>query len=223
MTEPTKPKRKPIDLASLLEKIGDQTERQLKVFSEEIRAETKREIARLEERVGTSTRVETVPLDDVDGAIAQIPGQAVTLNDLGVQCFYAGDPDRAVEHLEKAVELDPNLMEAWNNLAFAYSASNRTEKAMKAFSKAIELSPERTELINNRAVLTMLSGNPGDALANLEEARQDKEQDIAVLLNLAQAYHAMGREARAVEAWRAAAAIDPENPEAARYVRQYYE
>ena len=224
MSEPTeKPKRKPIDLASLLEKIGDQMEGQLKAFSEEIREETRREIARLEARVGDAPSVETVPLDEVDGVAAPAPNQAVTRNDLGVQAFYNNDLTRAIDYLEGAVELDPDLMEAWNNLAMAYSASNRTEKAMKAFAKAVELSPERAELINNRAVLTLLSGNPGDALASLEEARQDNDHDLAVLLNLAQAYHAMGREAQAVEAWRAAAEIDPENPEAARYAREYYE
>ncbi len=80
-----------------------------------------------------------------------------------------------------------------------------------------------SELINNKAVLTMLKGNPGDALTLLEEATQNHGHDISTLLNLAEAYRAMGQQARAVEVWKQVAAIDPDQPEATRHLRQYYQ
>ncbi|MDJ0835720.1 MAG: tetratricopeptide repeat protein [Acidobacteriota bacterium] len=216
------PRRQDPEFQDFLDKIGgyigSEIASKLEAFGKEIRRQNRSDLARLEQRLSGNDSVNTVPLDDTGS-----PEESLMLNDRAVQAFYRGELEEAMQLLEQAVSVNAGLVEAWNNLGMVYSAMNRTEKALKAFEKALELAPEHTDLINNRAVLAMVRGNPGDALAMLEEARQNKAHDIAVLLNLAQAYQAVGRDAKAVATWKEVLAVDPAQPEAMRLLRRFYQ
>jgi len=50
------------------------------------------------------------------------------------------DNQRAIEELKKAVELDPEMGMAWNNLGMAYFQSGRPTKAEEAFREALSIS-----------------------------------------------------------------------------------
>lgn len=204
--------------SKLVHNISDMMNDLLSAFADQMRDETRRELGRLEQRLTSGDPLQTVALDDTNPT-----GSASELNDRAVHYFYRNQLDESVKLLEQAVMQEPTLTAAWSNLAMVNSALNRTEKAIKSFQKALELSPQQTELLNNQAVLTMLKGNPGDALAMLEEARRNHDQDVSVLLNLAQAYQAVGDEGKAVEVWKQVLHIDPEQPEANRCLRQFYE
>jgi len=208
-------------LDRLSQHMCDEMDRRVERLGQEILEETANQMALLEQKLQARSPLDTVPLDEV--APLGSVNEAVARNDLAVQLFYGNELERAAQLLEEATRERPDFVEAWNNLAMVYSALNRTGKAVDAFSKAAALAPDRVELINNKAVLTMLKGNPGDALTLLEEASQNHAHDIGILLNLAEAYRAMGQQARAVEVWKQVAAIDPDQPEATRHLRQYYQ
>lgn len=148
--------------------------------------------------------------------------EAIHLNDYGVQLYYRNQLDQAAQALEDALEVQPDLTEAWNNLGVVYTGLNRPEKAIAAFQKAAECDPQRTDYLNNQGVLALLEAKPEKALELFEEAVVSKDREVAVLLNLAQAYLALSFHGRAVQAWKMVLTIDPHQVEATQNLRQYY-
>ena len=50
-----------------------------------------------------------------------------------------GDAKRSIEHLEKALRIDPDYMEAHNNLGVSYMGLNQYNKAAAEFQKTVDL------------------------------------------------------------------------------------
>jgi tetratricopeptide (TPR) repeat protein len=59
------------------------------------------------------------------------------------------DEDGARVQLEKALELDPNIPAAYNNLANIYGHEGPTKKAFEYYAKAIELNPNESVYYHN--------------------------------------------------------------------------
>lgn len=56
--------------------------------------------------------------------------------------FQAGDIRSSMQHLERAIQIDPDYMEAHNNLGVRYMRLEQYEKALTEFQKTIVLDPE---------------------------------------------------------------------------------
>jgi adenylate cyclase len=82
--------------------------------------------------------------------------QAASLdeNDPWVQCglglteFIAKDPDTAIAHYRKAIELNPNFALAYGYLSLQLAYAGEAEAAIEAGHKAIRLSPRDPELFH---------------------------------------------------------------------------
>jgi type IV pilus assembly protein PilF len=62
--------------------------------------------------------------------------------DMGMVWLAKGDPDEAIGHLKKSLELAPSLAEAHYWLGFSYQRLNRPREAAAAFETAARLSPD---------------------------------------------------------------------------------
>ena len=62
---------------------------------------------------------------------------------LGTHYLKAGDGVRAVEHLERAVALDPAYSAAWKLLGKAREQAGREPEAMDAYRRGIEAADKR--------------------------------------------------------------------------------
>ena len=60
--------------------------------------------------------------------------------------------DEAIVQYTKAIELDPELAEAYNNRGIAYGQKGESDNAIADFDKVIELDPERVEAYNLRGI-----------------------------------------------------------------------
>lgn len=149
--------------------------------------------------------------------------ESFRLNDYGVQLYYDRRWEQAVRMFEDASRVNPKSVEIWSNLGAALTALGMTERAVSAFRQAAALDAEALELRNNRAVLALLQTKPEKALEILEKAAVDFQQEVTVLLNLAQAWLALDRHDKAVETWKTILAIDPAQEEAQQHLRQYYQ
>ena len=58
---------------------------------------------------------------------------------LGSDYLGADEHILAAEHLQRAVELDPNYSAAWKLLGKAHAVQNRTAEAIDAYRKGIEV------------------------------------------------------------------------------------
>jgi lipopolysaccharide biosynthesis regulator YciM len=71
------------------------------------------------------------------------PESAKAYNDQGVAIRMNGDHKQAIEYFSKAIEIDPNYAEAYNNRGLSYASSQigNFDLALSDFSKVIELNP----------------------------------------------------------------------------------
>jgi len=113
---------------------------------------------------------------------------AVALNDLALELWKDGkysNPRKAIEILNKAVELDPGYAMAYNNKGTAYAVLKEYIKAIQNFDKAIELDPGYAMAYRSRGL--------GYAYLNQHiKAIDDFDRLIALKPGNASGYHNRG-------------------------------
>src|SRR3989338_4167182 len=65
--------------------------------------------------------------------------RAILHNNRGVTALYENNVERALFEFKTATEVNPNYVEAWNNLGLAYKFKGQMELAIQALKRAIEL------------------------------------------------------------------------------------
>lgn len=76
----------------------------------------------------------------------------------------------ALNDCNEAIQLDPELLIAYNNRGLANQSLERFEEALADFTRAIEGHRQFADPVNNRGALHMQLGNAEAALADLNEA-----------------------------------------------------
>jgi tetratricopeptide (TPR) repeat protein len=61
----------------------------------------------------------------------------------GEAAFSKGDMERAIEHYERALKLDPKLYEAPLYIGDAYNTSGKRDKAYESYARAVAIDPNR--------------------------------------------------------------------------------
>ncbi len=62
--------------------------------------------------------------------------------DLGLKSVQAGDYERALASLQKAVQDDPRNADAWNYIGFSQRNLKRFDQSLTAYQKALEINPD---------------------------------------------------------------------------------
>ena len=87
-------------------------------------------------------------IQTIEKLLAASPEHAQAHNDLGVLLYRAGDKNLALDHYEKAVQLDPNNTTFQKNLADFYCIEQRQfEKAMRIYVRILENHAEDVETL----------------------------------------------------------------------------
>ena len=96
------------------------------------------------------------------------PGEMISIHDLAIpakaakefqrsmKAFQSGDFPTAAGHLEKAIQIAPEFVQAHNNLGAAYIHLQEYESAVTQLQKAIELAPNVEESYNNLGMALLL-------------------------------------------------------------------
>jgi tetratricopeptide (TPR) repeat protein len=84
--------------------------------------------------------------------------------------FGYDDPDKAIEELNKALEIDPNYSDAFNSLGLYYRYQGDFEKALELTKKYASVSPDQANPIDNLANLYFREGRIDEAIAKFKEA-----------------------------------------------------
>lgn len=104
---------------------------------------------------------------------------------------------RARPLVERALELDPGLGEAYAVLGLLEMDTTGPEEAIRALKKAIELNPSLPQAYNWLYLATQRAGRPGEALRHLEEAVAVDPLWLAASSNLAGRYRNLGEDEKA--------------------------
>ena len=90
-----------------------------------------------------------------------------------------------IEYYTKAIELDPEFVNAYNNRGYAYINLGEYQKAIDDCSKAVEIDPKLASAYNNRGVAYI-------NLGKYQKAIDDCSKAIEIDPKLANAYNSRG-------------------------------
>jgi predicted O-linked N-acetylglucosamine transferase (SPINDLY family) len=113
------------------------------------------------------------------------PDDPIPRNELGILLMQQGDLAEAVAHLERALELRPDLVAVGNNLGLALLSLGRVEDARLRFEQALGVRPDLAELHNNLGLALQ-------RLGQVEEARGRFEHAVGLLPEWADAHNNLG-------------------------------
>ncbi|MEG4215833.1 tetratricopeptide repeat protein, partial [Microcoleus sp. Pol14C4] len=118
--------------------------------------ERKRELVRIQSLI------------DEDG---QTPKQKAELfYEQGLLYGYAEEYAKAIASYDKALEIKPDLHEAWNNRGNALDDLGRLEEAIASYDKALEIKPDKHEAWYNRGYALDDLGRLEEAIASYDKA-----------------------------------------------------
>jgi tetratricopeptide (TPR) repeat protein len=120
--------------------------------------------------------------------------------------------DLAIADYQKAVEADPKMDVAFYELGATYQAKNQHAKAVGAFTQAIAI--KGTDYYYARCVSNSWLGNFGAAINDCEAASRMKPGNADLLGTLGRLYEDAGQKQKAIDTYRRALAINPNQAEA---------
>jgi tetratricopeptide (TPR) repeat protein len=81
-----------------------------------------------------------------------------------------GYPYEAIENYDKAIERDPNFVEAWNNKGTVLCELGDYQAAIENYDKAIEANPNEPSIWYYRARCNVRKGDMESALKDLNKS-----------------------------------------------------
>ena len=121
-----------------------------------------------------------------------------------------GNTEKAIVHLKRALELDPNSAPVHDTLAQVFWKTGEYELAQEHFRKAVASDPKFSRARNNYAAFLYERGDTRGAIRELEHVVADTlyESRGAAFANLGRAYQKVGDTAKAEEALSRAVKMD---------------
>ncbi len=109
-------------------------------------------------------------LDRVKALAVHYPGDMEIYFRLGSAHYFAGKYEGAVVSYNKALEIDPNLADAYNMLSYVYSYLNEHEKAISTVRNYIALQPDNPNTYDSAFEIYLMAGHYENAYQVCEDA-----------------------------------------------------
>ena len=122
--------------------------------------------------------------------------------------------DPAIGAYETALKLQPDFLDAWNNLGVALKESGLFRDALQAYDNVIALRPDYAECHSNRGYALHAMGKFDEAVARYKVAIVLRPDSAIFYNNLGYSYEAGGLHREACVSCEAAVKVDPAYPEA---------
>ncbi len=128
----------------------------------------------------------------IQSMVDKHPDDLLLKNLLGDYCSWVGDAEQAKVAYQSVLKLDPNFIEALNNMAMILSATGKNlDEAKKAIDQAVELKGPTDYLLDTRAMVRFAMKNYQEAEADLRrairtQARPDRYFHLALVLSAQQ-------------------------------------
>jgi predicted O-linked N-acetylglucosamine transferase (SPINDLY family) len=132
------------------------------------------------------------------------PNHAGAWNYLGVLALQAGQPELALNLMQKSVDLERRDPSAWNNLGEAYRALGRFHEATEMYRRALEISPAHEESHMNLANALKDLGRLEEAAALFRQILVEKPASAMGHFNLGNTLAGLGRGDEAIAEYRRA-------------------
>lgn len=103
-----------------------------------------------------------------------------------------GDKQGAIDYYTRAIKLNPNHADAYNDRGLARLALGDNQGAIADYTQAIKINPRHAEIYNNRGIARVAVGDPQGAIADYTQAIEINPLLEDAYLNLAQVYRKRG-------------------------------
>jgi tetratricopeptide (TPR) repeat protein len=101
---------------------------------------------------------------------AETSDAALVHYNLGNAEAARGQVREAAGHFERAIEIQPNLADAYNNLGVMRQSAGALEEATRLYRQALSIKPAYAEAHNNLGVMLQAQGRLDEAIAHFREA-----------------------------------------------------
>ena len=122
--------------------------------------------------------------------------------------------DKAIVHYTAAIDLNPELAEAYYNRGLAYANKGEFDAAIQDFNKAIGLNPEDANTYNNRGAAYKDKGEFDLAIQDFNKAIGLNPEDAKAYNNRGAAYANKGEFDAAIQDFNKAIDLNPEDAKA---------
>lgn len=139
---------------------------------------------------------------------------ARTLYYQGGEFLEQGKYAAAIDAYESAVSLDPEYLDAWISLAYAYAQSNRLDDAASAYDHAISIAPDNLPALKGLSYIYSRLGKDQDALRIIDHAVEINPGDPLSWLQKGLTLSALGRMNESVQVYRKVLELSPDNYDA---------
>ena len=144
------------------------------------------------------------------GILRQQPEDLDALHTLGVILCQRQQPDEAIIHLERVVQIQANHAEAWGNLGGALQQQGKLEAAIAHYQKAIELNPNFADAHQNLSVALQGLDQLEAAVECCDRVIELKPDLPDVHYNRGYMLRRLGRLPEAIASYRRALALKPD-------------
>jgi len=147
-------------------------------------------------------------------ALEQNPKVPFILFNLGVSLEKTGDAGekRAVELYQKALAIDSNYFEPYNNLGIILNKYQRSAEAVPLYYKAIKLNPKHSDTYNNLATALQALKKFDESIVYFNKSIEINPNNASPYNNLGTLYNELGRPAEATALLMKAAELSPREP-----------
>lgn len=135
---------------------------------------------------------------------------ARTLCNIGNQLKEAGRLEDAINHYQKALQLQPDCVEALNQLGQIYYLQGKVEEALALVQQAIKIQPDFAEAYKTLGNLLQEQGKIEAAMRAYSKAIEIKPDLAEAHVNLGNMFYKQGRLDEAIVAYKKAIAFKPD-------------
>ena len=81
--------------------------------------------------------------------------------------------EKSIGYLKKALQIDPENIEALNNLAFGYSQIGKKKETLETMERALKIAPDNFQIKHNYVKALVYNGDCREALKVLDDMEED--------------------------------------------------
>ncbi len=151
--------------------------------------------------------------EEAQKAIELNPNDAEAWENLG-RANPKGDPNWVIEKLTRALELNPRLFSAHNDLGKVYFDQKNYDKAIGHYLEALKIIPSSLDAHNNLGLAYKNKGDFERAVKEFNAALEADPDSAVVHFNLARTYQEQGKNQEAIKEFQRVLELKPDHPQA---------